>query len=654
MQGRGIAGEHGTDTRLVECPHTRVPDVRAVNQAPIPVENRPIAVERTSPLVQPCAGDGRDAGCRMHVDGAVALTGKTVAQSEERAGMLAHPSREGLDVRDRHSAERARPVRGARRKMRFQCRRMIGIALKVLAVGKAIAKKAMHHRAGQRTVRAGPHAQEQIGLLGSGGAVGVHHHDAGAPCPAGIEGMAHHIDLGAGGVGPPDHDDVGVRHLARVDTSQASGAGKETGPGKRHADGGVLSGITLGMAQTVDAVAHHQSHRAGVEIRPDGLGAEPLLSAEEGFRHFVQRVVPGNRGEAPAAARSDTPQRLQQPVRVMNALGVTRHLAANHAIGVAVVARAPYLAHPAGWVYFDFQRAGGRAIVRASAVAELGRGVHRLSRGLSWKASVPPLRALGQRARIAYDAAFANGGPRVNIRILCLALCLPLIGGCLDFQHVRVTPEHRQLHNKVGIVVLVDPLPRLHHMQLSVLKSTAGALELPGWNAREAITSYLSERMRGMALDVRPVTYDDKTFPQAYDSSMAYAAFERLRTPLADWARAQGLDMVVVVYRQVEEDMIGDSIENMIGYGLARHAEERTDAYAAVYIEALDSDGHLIGNADGQKVLPVDDALWLPGFDADKQTVPVSGATGKALRTQIKQALLDAVLLAAQEAGLSH
>lgn len=242
----------------------------------------------------------------------------------------------------------------------------------------------------------------------------------------------------------------------------------------------------------------------------------------------------------------------------------------------------------------------------------------------------------------------------MKARALILALCLPFLGGCLDFQHVRVTPEHRQLHNKAGIVVLVDPLPRLHHMQLSVLDSTAGALELPGWNARESITAYLSQRMKGMALDVRTVSYDEKTFPAAYDSSMAYAAFERLRTPLADWARAQGLDMVVVVYRQVEEDLIGDSIENMIGYGLARHAEERTDAYAAVYIEALDSDGHLIGNADGQKVIPLDNSVWRPEFDADKKTVAVSGALGKTLRTQINQALLDAVLLAAQEAGLSH
>lgn len=238
---------------------------------------------------------------------------------------------------------------------------------------------------------------------------------------------------------------------------------------------------------------------------------------------------------------------------------------------------------------------------------------------------------------------------------LVLMLLVPLVlGGCLNLHQARVTAEHRQLKNKAGIVVLVDPAPRLHHLQLSVLQSTAGSLEIPGWNAREVVTSYLAERMRGMTLDVKQVSYDGLTFPSPYDSSMAFPAFERMRAPLGAWAAEQGLDMVVVVYRQASEDFIGESIENLIGYGLARHAEERTDAYAAVYLEALDTSGRLMGNSDGLKSLPLDESLWRPEFSVDKQTVTVSGAAGKALREQIAQALKDAVLLAAQEAGLSH
>jgi hypothetical protein len=242
----------------------------------------------------------------------------------------------------------------------------------------------------------------------------------------------------------------------------------------------------------------------------------------------------------------------------------------------------------------------------------------------------------------------------VLLRPVLLLLCLSLLGGCLNLSQTRVTPEHRQLKNKVGIVVLMDPAPRMHHLQLSVLKSTAGQLDLPGWNVRAAVTEYLAQRMRGMTLDVKTVQYDDNTFPSPYDSSMAYPAFERLRQPLGTWAAGQGLDMVVVVYRQSSEDFFGESIENLIGYGVARHAEERTDAYATVYLEALDTSGRLIGNSDGQKNIRIDDALWRPEFSVDKARVTVAGAAGKALREQVTQALLDAVLLAAQEAGLSH
>lgn len=233
-------------------------------------------------------------------------------------------------------------------------------------------------------------------------------------------------------------------------------------------------------------------------------------------------------------------------------------------------------------------------------------------------------------------------------------MVLATLAGCLNLKQARVTPEHRQLKNKVGIIVLMDPAPRIHHLQLSALESTATTLKLPNWDVQATIANYLAQRMRGMALDVRAAPYQPEDFPSAYDSSMAYPAFERLRPALGQWAAAQGLDMVVVVYRQVEQDFIGDSPENLIGYGVARHGSERTDAYAAVYLEALDSDGRLIGNSDGLKTLPLANELWQPAFEVDKTPVAATGEVAEAVTATVTQVLLDAVLTAAQEAGLSH
>jgi hypothetical protein len=235
-------------------------------------------------------------------------------------------------------------------------------------------------------------------------------------------------------------------------------------------------------------------------------------------------------------------------------------------------------------------------------------------------------------------------------------LMLLMIGlvGCLNLKQARVTPEHRQLKNKVGIVVFLEPAPRLRHLQLSALESTASTLKLPDWNVQAVVTEFLTQRMHGMGLEVKPATYASDTFPSPYDSSMAYPNLERMRPALGSWAEAQGLDMVVAVYRQAEQDFIGDSIENLIGYGLVRHSQVRTDAYAMIYLEALDTEGRLIGNSDGQKALAVEDKFWRADFDVDKAGVEISGPVAKALTANISQALLDAVLTAAQEAGLSH
>ncbi len=241
-----------------------------------------------------------------------------------------------------------------------------------------------------------------------------------------------------------------------------------------------------------------------------------------------------------------------------------------------------------------------------------------------------------------------------TLMIVLLSLGLSACLQSFSLDTARVTPEHRQLKNKTGLIVFLDPLPRLQHLQLSALDSTTSTLGLTDWNANKVVAEYLTQRMTGMGLDVRKIASAGDGFPNPYDSSMAYPNLERMRGALGAWAAANDLDMVVAVYRQVEEDYIGESVENLIGYGVVRHEGARVDAFASIYVDAVDIKGKLVGNSDGMKSMELDQALWLDTFDVDKETVAVSGALAKQLQASIKQVLLDAVLLAAQEAGLSH
>jgi len=105
-------------------------------------------------------------------------------------------------------------------------------------------------------------------------------------------GVRHHIDLGVDRIGAPDHHQVGDAHLARIDAGDLAGAGGESHPRDGRTDGAVEPGIFLDMGEAVDAVAHHQTHGAGVIIRPHRLGAELALGLIEPRRDLVQRIVP--------------------------------------------------------------------------------------------------------------------------------------------------------------------------------------------------------------------------------------------------------------------------------------------------------------------------------------------------------------------------
>ena len=109
----GIAGQHRADARLVEHAHARVGDVEALDQRLVPVVDGAVVVEAAAALVEPGAGDGRNAQRRVHVVGAVARAGKAVAEPEIGARRRADHLGEGLDLGDGQAGDGARPLRRA-------------------------------------------------------------------------------------------------------------------------------------------------------------------------------------------------------------------------------------------------------------------------------------------------------------------------------------------------------------------------------------------------------------------------------------------------------------------------------------------------------------------------------------------------------------
>ena len=143
----------------------------------------------------------------------------------------------------------------------------------------------------------------EIGLLHGAVHVDVDRDDLGAALLAGARRVRHHVDLGVDRIGAPDHDQIGLRHLARIGAGDPAGAGGKAGVGGVDADGGMEAGIFLGVAQAVDAVAHHQAHGAGVVVGPDRLRAVAPLGLEELLGDEIERVVPGDRLELARALR---------------------------------------------------------------------------------------------------------------------------------------------------------------------------------------------------------------------------------------------------------------------------------------------------------------------------------------------------------------
>jgi hypothetical protein len=235
-----------------------------------------------------------------------------------------------------------------------------------------------------------------------------------------------------------------------------------------------------------------------------------------------------------------------------------------------------------------------------------------------------------------------------------LLVLLLLLAGCLTHDQPRATAEHLQLKKRVAVVVLIDPGPRLEGIAPQPTQSIHGRATLAGWDARAAVEPYLAGRLRGKGLSVVPLDYAPADYAAVYASSMAYPNPAQVAAPLRALAAAAGADMLVVVYRQAQRDFVGESVENLVGYGVARHTGGAPQAYATVLIEAVDvASGSLIARAPGSRALPLPDAAWREEWLAG-EPVDIGGPAAAPLAAALTGVLEGAVLTAAQESGLSH
>ena len=155
----------------------------------------------------------------------------------------------------------------------------------------------------------------QIGHRGGGGAVRINDRQLRAALLAGAGHVRHHVDLRRNRIAAPDHDQVGLRHLPRVDAAAGTDPGQPADLRQRCADGHLLARVAHHVAQPVDAIALHQSHRAGVVERPHRLGAMTRRRSDKSLGDAIQRLGPADAAELRRSFRTSACERVKSAGR---------------------------------------------------------------------------------------------------------------------------------------------------------------------------------------------------------------------------------------------------------------------------------------------------------------------------------------------------
>lgn len=129
-----------------------------------------------------------------------------------------------------------------------------------------------------------------------------------------------------------------------------------------------------------NALALYQSHRACIAVRENRFG-RALCNRLQLVGSQGERGIPANCLEAPFAFPADAAQRREQSVFMMRALGITRHLRAEHALRRRMIRIAADL-YRFAVLDRDAHCAGIGTVMWADGSGELGWSVHGMGPGL--------------------------------------------------------------------------------------------------------------------------------------------------------------------------------------------------------------------------------------------------------------------------------
>ena len=115
-----ISRQHAADPAHVQLADRGVACVQPFDQRLVDMVHAAVRPQRTAALVLPGAGDGGQAGHRVHVRRAVAAAREAVAAADVAALRAAIQRGEILDQLRRQAGDRRRPRRATRAQMRFQ------------------------------------------------------------------------------------------------------------------------------------------------------------------------------------------------------------------------------------------------------------------------------------------------------------------------------------------------------------------------------------------------------------------------------------------------------------------------------------------------------------------------------------------------------
>ena len=217
---------------------------------------------------------------------------------------------------------------------------------------------------------------------------------------------------------------------------------------------------------------------------------------------------------------------------------------------------------------------------------------------------------------------------------------------------VKVPEEHLGKIRNIGIISLVSENPKIEYVGFTIFNNNYTTALLEDWDGNSVVEDAVSNLLSNHGYSLS-ILNERASLGRVYKDEWRGPDKDLIQADLVRIGKQNSLDTLLIVYRYIASDNIGNSAEYLRGYGLYKRFILKPHVFATFEIDMLDVNSEkIIATAYGNEKLELGSDKWIEAYSEVEEPITISPGDVVYIKTNLKQVIQNSITEAINRMGI--